>query len=133
MISASRAGLSDREASRTRRWSVHSGMVDSRDEAHRVDKGFPGLALADEDAAALGGQAVEAASSLAGLLHPPSLEPPAFFQPVEERIERRDMELQLPGRARLDQFADLISVTRARFNDREDDQLRRPLLQFAVE
>src|SRR2546425_10294882 len=102
MISASRIGLSDREASRARRCSVHSGMVDSRDEAHRVDESFPGLALTSEDAAALGRQAVEAPPSLAGLLHPPPLEPPAFFQPIQERIERRDMELQLSGRARLD-------------------------------
>ena len=99
MISVSRAGISRSWARRGRRCSVQSGMVDSRDETHGVDERLPGIALAGEDAAALGGQTVEAAPSLAGLLHPPALQPPAFFQPIQERIERGDVEFELPGRA----------------------------------
>jgi len=108
-------------------------MVDSRDEAHRVDEGFPGLALAVEDAAALSGQTIEAAPSFAQLLYPPPLEPPAFFQPIQKRVERRDMEFQLPGRTRLNELANLVSMTRTWFDDGEDDQLCRAFLQFAVE
>src|SRR5215510_3549189 len=99
MISASRSGLKARDAIRARRCSFHSGMIDSGDEPHRVDKGFPCLALAREDAAAVGGQAVETSPSLAGLFDPPSLQPPAFFEPIEKRIQRRDVKLHLSGRA----------------------------------
>src|SRR5918996_5622939 len=107
MISVSRAGLSDSEASRACRCSVHdgSGLVDSRDEAHCVDEDFPGFALAGEDAAPLGGEAVEAAPPLAGFLDPSSLEPSALFESIQQRVERRDMEFQLPARLRLDELA----------------------------
>ena len=55
-------------------------MVDSGDETHGTDEGLPDIALAGENAAALSGEAVEAAPALPGLLHPSTLQPPAFFQ-----------------------------------------------------
>src|SRR5688500_4230264 len=102
MISASRVGFIRKAASRGRRCSVQSGMVDSRDETHGVDEGLPSVALASEDAAALGCQAVEPSPALSSFLHPSPLQPPTLFEPIQERIKRRDMELQLTGRARLD-------------------------------
>src|SRR5688500_12461424 len=106
MISASRAGLSDRASRRGRRCSVQSGMIHSGDEAHCVDEGFPGLALPGQDSAALGGQTVEAAPSLSRLLHPSGLQPSPFLESIQEWIERGDVKLELPGRARLNQLAD---------------------------
>src|SRR5688572_9302168 len=135
MISASRVGVSESEASRARRCSRQfgSGMVDSRDQAHRVDEGFPRFALAGENAAPLGGEAVEPAPPLAGFLHPLSLEPSALFEAIQQRIQRRDVEFELPGRLRLDELADLVSVTRARLDDGEDDELGGALLELSVE
>ena len=46
------AGISRNPARCGRMCSVHSGMVDSRDEVHGVDEGLPGIALAREHAAA---------------------------------------------------------------------------------
>src|SRR5262245_15514812 len=133
MISTSRAALSRSGARRERRCSLQSGMVDSRDEAHGVDECFPGVALACENAAALGGKTVEASAALASLLDPLSLKPPTLFQPVEQRIQGRDVKLQLASGTRLDELADLVSMTGARLDDRENDQLRRSLLQFTVQ
>src|SRR5574339_259019 len=112
MISASRAGLSRRVASRCRRSPVQSGMVDSRDEAHRLDKRLPGIALTGEDAPPLGGQAVEPAPAFASLLDPAAAQPAALLEAVEQRVERRDVKFQPPVRAGLDQLADLVAVAR---------------------
>ena len=108
-------------------------MVDSRNETHRVDEDLPGVALAAKDVSAFARERVEAAPALAGLLHPPALEPAAFFESVQQRIERGDVELQPAGRARLDELADLVSVAGSGLDDRKDDQLRGPLLQLAVQ
>ncbi len=43
------------------------------------------------------------------------------------------MECQLPFRPRVDQFAQLIAVTRTRVEEREDEQLGRSALQFPIE
>ena len=113
--------------------SEGSGMIDPRDEPHGLDEAFPRIPLAGQDAAPGRGQAVEAASPLSGLLDPSSLQPSALFQAIEKGIQGGDVELELPVRARLDQLADFVAVPRPRFEDREDDELGRPLLQFAVE
>src|SRR5215212_8275471 len=117
MISCSRPGLSPSGASNRRRSSPHSGMVDSGDEAHRRDERAPRIALACKHAAPLGGQTVETAPALSRFLDPPPLQPASFFETIEQRIERRDVEFQLPGRSRLDEPADLITVPRAAFDN----------------
>jgi hypothetical protein len=88
-------------------------MIYSRDETHRVHERPPGIALAGEDATALGSQTVEAAPPLPSFLNPPALQPAALLQPVQERVERRDVELQLSGGSRFNQFADFVAMTRA--------------------
>src|SRR5687767_7751621 len=135
MISASRAGLNRSAARRGRRCSVHesSGMIGPRDEIHGVHKRFPRDALPGEHAPSFGRQTVEAPSPLSYFLDPTSLQPSALFQSIQKRIQRRDVELQLPARARLDELADLVSVTWTRFKDRENDELCRSLFQLAVE
>src|SRR5688572_822132 len=108
-------------------------MVDSRDETHGLDKVFPSVALAREHAAPFSRQTIETAPSLTGLLHPSALQPAAFFQAIQKRIERRHMEFELSARARFDELADFVSMTRARFDDRQDDELGGTLLQLAIE
>src|SRR5688572_6735168 len=133
MISASRAGLRRSDARRGSSSFVHSGIVDPRDQTHRAHERLPGAPLPVEHAPALGGERIEAPPALAGLLHPPAAQPATLLQPVEQRIERRHVELELSVRPRLDQLADLIAMPLARVEDRENDQLRRAFLQLAVE
>src|SRR5262245_42856079 len=108
-------------------------MIASRDEPHRVDERLPGLALTRQHAAPFRRQLIEAAPALPGLLHPLALKPAALLEAIQQRIERRQVELQLPARAAFDQLAELVAVTRTALNNRQDDQLRRPFLQFAIE
>src|SRR5262245_26918853 len=140
MISASRAGLRRRLASRARSCVVHgaelfdwSGMVHSGDKPHRIDEGLPGVALARQHASAFGREAVETSAPLSRLFHPLALQPPALLEAIEQGIQGRDVELQLAARLRLNQLADLVAVARARFDDRQDDELRRSLFELAVQ
>src|SRR5262245_14531328 len=102
-ISASRAGGSATFLKRARISGPQSGMFASCYQAHGFDERLPRLLLAREDAAAVRGQPVESPPSLAGLLDPCPLDPPALLEPVEQRIERVDVEHEAAGRARLDQ------------------------------
>src|SRR5262245_19848894 len=96
-------------------------------------EGLPGAALRREHPSAFEGQPVVAPPALPRLLDPPALDPAALLEPVEQRIERRDVEAQRAVRARLDQLADVVAVPGPRLEQREDHQLGAPLLQFAVQ
>src|SRR5262245_55359193 len=108
-------------------------MVLSGDQAHGLYEVPPGLALAVEDAASSRSESVKAAPPLARLFHPASLQPSAFLQSVEQRVERGHMEREMSVRAALDQFADLVTVPRSRLENRQDDEFRRALLQLAIQ
>src|SRR5262245_48946049 len=108
-------------------------MVVSRDQRHCAHEALPGFSLAREHSAAFGRQRVEAATALPGFLDPLALQPAALLEPIQQRIQRCDMKLQLAARARLDELADLVAVTRPGLEDREDDQLRRTLLELAIQ
>src|SRR5215207_9268460 len=101
MISRSRAGRSASRESRDASAGFHSlpdsdrsGIVRLRDLLNGVDEFAPVVALRGEDLPPFGGQAVEAAPALAGLLDPLPGDPAAFFQPVQQGVERRHLELQ---------------------------------------
>src|SRR3712207_5459433 len=97
-------------------------MFDSRDASDGLDELKPRVALRRQNLLALGRQAVVAASALARLLDPATLNPAALLKPVEQRVERRDVEAQQPARALLDEAPDLVAVARAVFDEREDEQ-----------
>src|SRR5947209_6764019 len=111
----------------------HSGMFGLRNLRDRVDELPPVIALRGEDALALGRQTIEAPPAFAGLLDPLARNPSPFLEPVEQRIERRDLEFQASAGALLDQLADLVAVARARVHEREDQELGAAFLQFALE
>src|SRR5262245_11431603 len=108
-------------------------MIDSGDETHRVDERFPGVALAREHAPAFCRQAIEAAAALTRPLDPPALQPASFLEAIQQRIQRCDVKLQVSSGPRLNELADFVAVAGARLDDRQDDQLRRALFQFAFE
>src|SRR5215467_4954903 len=111
MISISRAGSRFRPASCFLISSCHSSMFNPRDPVNGFDKSPPTTALCRQDLFALLGQLVIAPSSLARLFDPSPLYPPALFEPVQQRIEGRDVEAEHSIRARLYQFADFVAVT----------------------
>src|SRR5688500_19907079 len=100
-------------------------MVRSGDQIHGGDERLPRVALLREHAPAFNGQGIEATSPLAWLFHPPAVQPAAFFEAIEQRIERGDIELHPAFGPALDQLADLVTVARPRLDDRQDDQLGR--------
>src|SRR5262245_10563001 len=108
-------------------------MFGSCDLADRLDERGPRLALPREHAASLSRDFVVAPSPLARLFHPRALDPRALFESVEQRVQRVDVEGELAARARLDQLAQLVAMSRAGVEQREDQQLRRAFLQLAVQ
>src|SRR5687768_9604224 len=123
MISRSRSGRSLSEASRVATSALQSGMILLRNPLDRVNEFGPVAALRRQHAAAFGCQPVEPAPALVRLLDPLAGDPAALLEAVEQRIERRHLELQPAARALLDQLADLVAVTRACFHQRQDQQL----------
>src|SRR5262245_3548029 len=108
-------------------------MVNSGDEAHRGHERLPGVPLTGEDTASLRREPIESAAALAGFFHPAPLQPAALFEAIQQRIQRRDMEFQLAAGLAFDQPADLVAMPRALLDNRQDDQLRRPLFQLAIQ
>src|SRR5688572_16119922 len=133
MISASRAGSRRKVPRRNAIAGRQSGMASAGDELHGPNERLPGVALAGEHATAFRGQGVETAPSFTGFLDPLSLQPSALLEAVQQGIERRDVKPHGAVRSLLDQLADLIAVARPRLQDRQDEQLRGPLLELAVE
>src|SRR5262245_4044359 len=133
MISASRAGSSSRAASRSMTSRFHSGMFGSGDAADRGHEGLPRASLRLQHFLPFGRQFVIAPPPLPALLHPLPLDPAPLLKPVEQLIERGDVETQRPSRTRLDQFGNVVAVPWPDLDEREDQQLGAALLQFAVE
>src|SRR5688500_12022347 len=112
--------------------------VQSRTAAlhHRVDGGnvlAPRSALLVQHAASFCRQPVETAFALTGTLDPASLDQATAFEPEQRWIQRRERKRQPAAGAGLDQLADLISVPRARLEQRQDQHLDAALLQFRSE
>src|SRR5688572_22207703 len=104
MTSASRAGSRRSEVSRARISSCHSRMVDAGQQCHRLDERPPRIALSRQHPTAICGQRIKPPAALARLLYPLAVEPAAFFKSIQQWIERRDMELELPIGALFDQL-----------------------------
>jgi len=68
-----------------------------------------------------------------GELQLDSVTPAAFLEAIAQRVERVDMEGQLPLRARVNQLAELVAVARPRLQQRQDEELGGAALQLAIE
>src|SRR5262245_40985471 len=114
-MSASRSGFKLSGASRARTSLCQSCMVSSSgDPAHRLDERLPCLDLRGEHSVTVGGELVEPAAPLAGLFDPGSLDPPSFLEPIQQRVQRIDVERQQPAGADVDQLAEVVAVARLR-------------------
>jgi hypothetical protein len=98
-------------------------MADPRDSSERVNEFFPAGAVAGEHAPAFGGDLVVPLAPLPGLLDPAAGNERAFFEPVEHRVQRRDVKLQHPAGPFVDQLSDFVAVPGAVFHQRQHQDL----------
>jgi hypothetical protein len=106
-------------------------MAEGRDAVERLEKRFPSPALRRERLAAGRCDPIEAPPALAGLLDPAPLDQSPPLEPVEERIERRDPEANLPVGALLDELRDLVPVTLLLLDQGQHQHLGAAPLQIA--
>src|SRR3954467_3173314 len=117
-------GLSNRAA------YVPLCVLAAGDLGQRGDEAAPVGALLDEHAPPRVGNPVVAAAALAGLFHPPALDPAAIFEAIERRVERGERELQAAAGPLLDQLGDLVAVMALVFDDGENHDLGAAFLGF---
>src|SRR5438046_6321315 len=84
-------------------------MTNARHAVQRGEERAPASTLRVEHGLPLGGNPVEAAPPRAGFLDPAALDQSAPLQPVERRVQRRDVELQRAVRSLIDQLGDLVA------------------------
>src|SRR3954470_5166655 len=130
MMRDSRSGRSPLRFRWPRTNEVQSRIARFHHLIDRRDVGAPILALRREHTVACGGQAVETALPLARPLDPAALDPAAILETQEGWVESRERERQLTARPRLDQLADLVAMTRTRFEEGQHDHLDAALLQL---
>src|SRR5439155_8258887 len=107
-------------------------MLYSDDPADRLHERGPAAALGGERPFPFGGQPVVAAAALAGLLHPAAGDHAAPLEPVEQRVERGDVEAEDPAGARVDQLPQLVAVAGLVLEEGEDQELGAALLPVRV-
>src|SRR5919197_3251306 len=136
-MSAARAGSTSSVSRRARTSALKSRssasrMFDPRDAVQRREERAPASPLRVECFLSLWGEAIETAAARVAPLDPASLNEPAALEPVQRRIQRRDMELQRTVRPVLDQLRDLVAVAVTLLEQREDDGFGASLAQLAV-
>src|SRR3974377_284165 len=110
-----------------------SGMLHPRDSADPADKFLPAVALLGQSLLTLRGQTVVTPPSLIGFFDPTSLNPAAILEPVEQRIQRSDVEPQLAPRAAFDELPDIVTMARLVLEKRENQQLSAAFLPFLLQ
>jgi len=99
-----------------------------RNPVDRLHKCLPTTALRGQNLLALGRQAVIAPAALAALFHPSPLNPSAFLQALEQWIEGGNTEANGAAGALLNEFGNLVAVSRPGLDQRQDQKLRTDFL-----
>src|ERR1051325_11170906 len=135
-MSAARAGSrsSGPSVARTRAGQSRcmSGLAQPRHAVEGGEEAVPAAALAGECFFTLRRETVEAAAALAALLDPAALDQAATLEPVEDRIERGDVELQRAAGSPIDQLGELVAVAVVLLEERHDQHFGAALAQLAV-
>src|SRR5580765_671889 len=142
-MSASRAASSSESgATRARIRLFQSGMCparrsdlrrpDPRDAVQRREERAPASALRCQHLLSSGGETVEALPPLTALLDPAALNEAAAFEAVQRGVERRDVELKRAVGSLLDQLRELVAVSIALVEQRQDEDFSAALAQLAV-
>src|SRR5437867_9227316 len=100
---------------------------------HSGDERLPRLALLHQDAPSFWHEPVETSPPLAWLLDPAALDPAAVLEAEQCGVERGEGEGQLPARARLNQFPDLVAMAGTGLEQRQDEHLAAALLELGAE
>src|SRR5580698_150236 len=129
---ASRAGSIRRFSSSLLISCFQLGIFYPHDLAHGLDEVLPALALTRQDAASFRCEAVIAPAPLIWLLYPAPLNQTALLEPIQEGIQRGDVETQGSPRSRFDQLADVVPVACLLFQQRQDQQLSATFFPFTI-
>src|SRR5262245_29202992 len=137
-ISISRVAERRSRATRGRMCAAQPGadwsrMFARRDTPHCLHECSPRLFLLCQHPTAFGGYIIKTAATFVRLLDPGALDPSTLFEPIQERIQRIDVEREASARSCVNQLAELVPVPRAGIEQRQDEQLCRALLQLALE
>src|SRR5689334_23015170 len=97
------------------------------------DELFPGVFLGGQNARARVRQAVVTTPALTGLFDPAALNPAALFESIKERVKGGDAKDNRAAGTRFDELAQLVTVPRLRFEQRQNQQLGAALLELAIE
>src|SRR5262245_16147482 len=116
-------------AARTRSGSARpsSWPSEPRDAVEREEEILPDEPVAGGPRASGGGEPAVAPAALALLLDPPAFDEAGVLEPVERGIERRDVVAERAAGALDDQAPDLVAVAGAVLDEREDQEVGRPL------
>jgi hypothetical protein len=105
-------------------------MLASNHLADGTYEGLPSTPLLGQHFPAVARECVDAPPPLAWLLCPPPIYPAALFELVKKGIERGGVEGHRSARSLLDQLCDVVTVPRAHFDERKDEELGAALLQL---
>ena len=103
-------------------------MLNSGDAVDRLDELDPAMALLRQHLFARRRKAIIAAATLPGFFNPPTADPVPFFQPIEQGVQRCDVEPEGAPRAQFDKLSNFITVPRAVFEEGKNHQLRAAFL-----
>src|SRR5688572_3757356 len=106
--------------------------IEAADAAQRREHRMPVAALRDQCLAARRRETVVTPPSLAGLLDPLPFDQVALLESVEHRVQRSDVETQHSVGAAVDQLRDLVAVTLALLEGRENHQVGAAAFQLVV-
>src|SRR5690349_3339947 len=101
--------MTSRQSGRARS-DVCSRILHPRELADGAHEVRPLAPLRAELSLALGGDVIVAAPALPGLLHPAPLDPGVALQAVEQRVERRRVDVDDAARLRVEELAQLVAV-----------------------
>src|SRR5690348_313716 len=110
-----------------------SGVFEPGNTVDGLHELAPTVALRLQDLFAFSSKPVITASSLPRLFDPASLDPTALLKAIKQRIKRSNIEAQPATRTLFDERADVITMTRLRLEQRQNQQLRTPLLQLPIQ
>src|SRR6266508_409500 len=113
--------------------ALTSRMADPRHAIKREKERVPDAALLREHLPASGRQPVVAPAALASAFDPAAFDEALVFEPIQGRIERRGVERDGAAGSFLNQPADVVPVPLPLVEQREDQHLRAPSLQFALQ
>src|SRR5580765_490389 len=112
---------------------ARSRLSEAGDAIDGDEERLPHRAFARELLAARRRQLVVPAPPLARFLHPAAFDQAVIFQSIQRRVKRGDLIGERALRLLADEPADFVAVPGAIFDEGEDQEIRRALLQLLRE